>query len=53
MFGESKNTEWEEAVIHLRKFVEELVEVKVNKVLYELGPNQTRIVGRERGFLSQ
>ncbi|MFC1890506.1 helix-turn-helix domain-containing protein [Thermodesulfobacteriota bacterium] len=37
MFGERKNTEWEEAVIHLRKFVEELIETKVNTVLKEMG----------------
>ena len=32
MFGESQNTEWEEAVIHLRKYVEEIIEAKINMV---------------------
>ena len=53
MFGESKNTEWEEAVIHLRKCVEELIDAKVKIVLQEIGIKRAGIVGRERGVLSQ
>ena len=53
MFGERKNTEWEEAVIHLRKFVEELIETKVNMVVQEMGPNKARMLGQGRGVLSQ
>ena len=40
MFGEGKNTEWEETIIHLRKFVEELIEAKVNMVFQEMSPNK-------------
>ena len=53
MFSESKNTEWEEAVIHLRKFVEELIEDKVMMVMQEMGEKRTGMSGRERGVLSQ
>ena len=49
MFGESKNTEWEEAVIHLRKFVEELIEAKMNMVLHEMGLEKGRDVRAGRG----
>ena len=48
MFGERKNTEWEEAVIHLRKFVEELIEAKVNMVFQEMGSKKAGMLGRER-----
>ena len=40
MFGESKNMEWEEAVVQLRKFVEELIELKAKMVLQEMSPNK-------------
>ena len=46
MFGERKNTEWEEAVIHLRKFVEELIEAKVKMVLQEMGIKRTGMLGQ-------
>jgi len=53
MFGERKNAEWEEAVIHLRKFVEELIETKMNVVFKEMGSKKVGMLGRERGVLSQ
>lgn len=53
MFGERKNTEWEEGVIHLRKFVEELIEAKVKMVVQEMGFKGARILGQNRGDLSQ
>ena len=33
MFGEKKNTEWDEAVVHLRKYVEEVIESKLNQMM--------------------
>ena len=53
MFGERKNTEWEEAVIHLRKFVEELIETKMNVVVQEMGLKRAGMSGQKRGVLSQ
>ncbi|MFC1888233.1 helix-turn-helix transcriptional regulator [Thermodesulfobacteriota bacterium] len=53
MFGERKNTEWEEAVIHLRKFVEELIEAKVNIVFNEMGLKRVEMSGQGSGVLSQ
>ena len=32
--------EWEEAVVQLRKFVEELIELKAKMVLQEMSPNK-------------
>ena len=52
MFGERKNKEWEEAVIHLRKFVEELIETKVNMVLQRMSQKKAGISGHGRGVLS-
>ena len=49
MFGESKNTEWEEAVIHMRKFVEELIEVKVNSMLQKMSLNKAGASGQGEG----
>ncbi|MFC1888225.1 helix-turn-helix transcriptional regulator [Thermodesulfobacteriota bacterium] len=53
MFGERKNTEWEEAIIHLRKFVEELIEAKVKMVLNEMRSKRAGMSGQKRGVLSQ
>ena len=53
MFGERKNTEWEDAVRHLRRFVEEVIEAKVNMWLQEMGLKKAGTSGRERGVLSQ
>ena len=53
MFGESKNTEWEETVIHLRKFVEELIGDKINMVANEMGSKRAGMLGQKGGALSQ
>ena len=37
MFGERKNTEWEEAILHLRSYFEELIENKLIEVVKQQG----------------
>jgi transcriptional regulator with XRE-family HTH domain len=53
MFGERKNTEWEEAFYHLQRYVEEVIELKLSQALDELGSNKAEILGQGRGLLSQ
>lgn len=53
MFGERKNAEWEETVLHLRKFVEELIEAKMKMVFLGMGLNKAGMSGQERDVLSQ
>ncbi len=53
MFGERKNTEWEEAFYHLRRYVEEVIESKLRKVHDETDSNRAEILGQGRGVLSQ
>jgi len=35
MFGERKNTEWDLAILHLRKYVEEIIEDKMRCLVLE------------------
>ena len=53
MFGERKNTEWDAAIFHLQRYVEELIELRLREVLKETGPNRPEILGQGRGVLSQ
>jgi transcriptional regulator with XRE-family HTH domain len=53
MFGERKNTEWEETVLHLRKYVEEAIEGKINKMIGEMCSKRAEMLGQGRGVMSQ
>ena len=53
MFGERKNTEWDMAIYHLRRYVEEVIELKGGAALDESGSNKAEILGQGRGVLSQ
>jgi len=52
MFGERKNTEWEEALYHLQRYVEEVIELKLRKLHDETDLNGLEIQGQGRGLLS-
>lgn len=53
MFGERKNTEWEETVSHLRKYVEEAIEEKLTKVLGTMCSRRAEMLGQEGRVMSQ
>jgi transcriptional regulator with XRE-family HTH domain len=53
MFGERKNAEWDMAFYHLRRYVEEVIELKLSQTLDQPGSNKTEILGQGRGLLSQ
>jgi transcriptional regulator with XRE-family HTH domain len=53
MFGERKNTMWEETVRHLQKYLEEAIEEKVKLTIGDIRPNRAEILGQGRGVLSQ
>jgi transcriptional regulator with XRE-family HTH domain len=53
MFGERKCTEWEESLYHLRRYVEEVIESKLNEMLSRTGSNGAEMLGQGRGVLSQ
>ena len=53
MFGDRKNTEWDQAILHLRRYVEDLVEEKLREVVMEQAQNGGNILGQGRGVLSQ
>lgn len=53
MFREKrKNTERDMAFFLLRKYVEEVIELKLSEALDESGPNKAEILGQGRGVLS-
>ena len=53
MFGERKNTEWEETVRHMQKYLDEAIEEKVKLMAGDIRPNRAEILGQGRGPLSQ
>ena len=52
MFGERKNTEWEEAAFHLRRYLEELISSQLTEMLQEHGSKESRMLGRGGALLS-
>jgi transcriptional regulator with XRE-family HTH domain len=53
MFGERKNTEWDEAAFHLKTYLEEFITSQLREMLEEHSPKESRIFGQGRALLSQ
>jgi len=53
MFGERKNTEWDETAFHLKRYLEEFITSQLREMLEEHSSEESRILGQGRGLLSQ
>jgi transcriptional regulator with XRE-family HTH domain len=53
MFGERKNTEWDETAFHLKRYLEEFITSQLREMLEEHSSRETRILGQCRAVLSQ
>jgi len=52
MFGQRRNSEWDRAILHLRNYVEDLIESKLRGVVDEHGSNGGKVLGQGAGLLS-
>jgi len=53
MFGERKNTEWDDAAFHLKRYLEEFITSQLREILEEHSSRESRILGQCRAVLSQ
>ena len=53
MFGEKKNTEWDETAFHLKKYLEEFITSQLREMLEEHSSEESRILGQGRALVSQ